>query len=358
MNNSIKILFIGRHDLRTQAGGDAVHMDQHKIFLEQLGFDVQIALVGEINGPKEVDIIHFFNLGRPADYFYFSDVKAKARIVSSIFVDYSQADKEQSFARRAISKSLGKYRMEFLKTLAKYKMWGIKIPPDYVTNGHKGSIQNILSSADHVITASNAELNHIETSFNVPKHSCIYLGSEHILASTDIDAPEFDIICIARIEPLKNQLRLIKACAQANLTLLIVGNAGTQHLDYYQKCILEAKGIATFMDYQKPEDLSSIYALAKVHALCSLYETTGLVSIEAMKCGLNILVSHSAIQEELFEDKAAYCEPTNIDSIAEGLKSALSQKEKHTEWLQQKFSWKSAANQLSDIYLETLTQKS
>ncbi|MDZ7847526.1 MAG: hypothetical protein U5L96_12590 [Owenweeksia sp.] len=63
----MKILFVARSTLFHQPGGDTVQVQQTAHFLRQKGVEVHIGLAGENLPIEQFELVHFFNLIRPAD---------------------------------------------------------------------------------------------------------------------------------------------------------------------------------------------------------------------------------------------------------------------------------------------------
>ena len=84
----MKILLLARASLHTQPGGDTVQVTETAHALKELGLDVTIALKGDDFPLARFDIIHFFNLGRPADILPYLPNIFVPIVVSTIYVEY------------------------------------------------------------------------------------------------------------------------------------------------------------------------------------------------------------------------------------------------------------------------------
>jgi hypothetical protein len=80
------------------------------------------------------------------------------------------------------------------------------------------------------------------------------------------------------------------------------------------------------MDRQR---LASAYAAAKVHALVSWYETTGLASLEAALAGCRIVSTNRGAPPEYLGEHAWYCNPADVSSIRAALEGALAASAPH-----------------------------
>jgi glycosyltransferase involved in cell wall biosynthesis len=132
------------------------------------------------------------------------------------------------------------------------------------------------------------------------------------------------ILNVANVEPRKNQARLVEAIrAFPDHQLILVGAARD---DGYRRG-LEAAG-GSQVRYLGPIDhdsdlLVSAYAACSAFALPSLFETPGLAALEAAAAGARLVVTREGCTEEYFGDAAVYVDPLSVESIVQGLRTAL-----------------------------------
>ena len=111
----MKIALISRSTLYTQPGGDTVQVESTAAGLKNLGHKIVIVLAGQ-KLPEDIELVHGFNLGRPDDLLpYFKNFKGK-KVLSTLFVDYSPADKNRF---PMLSRILGTHALEWFKTMAR-----------------------------------------------------------------------------------------------------------------------------------------------------------------------------------------------------------------------------------------------
>ena len=91
---------------------------------------------------------------------------------------------------------------------------------------------------------------------------------------------------------------------------------------YYEARQAASGGGVKFIDTLKSKDLANAYAAAKVHALVSWYDIPGLVSLEAALAGCNLVTTVRGSASEYLGDMAYYCDPGDLDSIAQALLTA------------------------------------
>ncbi len=125
------------------------------------------------------------------------------------------------------------------------------------------------------------------------------------------------VLCVARIEGRKNQLNLIEAVRDTDMTLVLAGPA-TANQSRYVRRVREAAASASnvhMLGEVTAEEKAWLYAVAGVHVLPSWMETTGLSSLEAAVAGCAIVVSPNGDTREYFVDDAEYCDPADPLSI-------------------------------------------
>lgn len=351
----MNVLFISRDTLFSQPGGDTLQVEQTAHYLRELGHQVTIKLSGEKVNPAAYDLIHFFNLIRPADLKLNIPTNIPL-VVSSIYHDYSEYDQHyRSSLSSALFSLFGKFGLEYIKIISRWINGSDRFPGwSYLLKGHKKSMQHILGQAAHVCTTSHQEAELIKNELGITfPYSKINLGSEHIEVRQSNTQRE-GILCAARIEGFKNQYNLIRAAKQKGYKLTLTGNVATNQQAYFEACKNEADSNTYFLGRISKEELEQQFATAKVHALISYYETTGLSTLEALKAGCQVVITDRGAQPEIFGNHAFYCDPNDVESIASAIDQAMAAKEIHSEWVKENFSWERAARDISDIYYQLI----
>lgn len=347
------ILLLSRSTLYSQPGGDTVQIEQTAARLRLRGFRVDIANGRSGFSPADYDIVHFFNIIRPADLLRYLPF-IKRLIVTSIYVDYSAFEREKAgLFRKTLQHLLGKSGTEYTKTLVRWIKGSDQFPGwHYLLLGHRASINKILRRTERIITASTFEQEMISEDFpglNLD-FNLISLGCEHFAPDKSL-VRELDVACVARIEGLKNQLGLVKAVEKTDLSLDLFGEVAKNQKNYLIECQRSAGNTVNFKGIRTHEELRKILPRYRVHALPSYFETTGLSSLEALTAGCQIVVSNHPIQKELFGDHAHYCDPTEPTSIRSAIGEAMKSNRNHQTWVRETFSWDKAAEEISDLYL-------
>ncbi|MGV3765454.1 MAG: glycosyltransferase family 4 protein [Chitinophagaceae bacterium] len=360
---SMKVLFIARATLYKNAGGDTIQINNTAAFLRKKGIEVDIALSNSTPEYSPYDLLHFFNVIRPADMLLHIERAQKPYVISTIFVDYTETEQHASGPfRKALSHILSADTMEYLKVLARYIINGERvISRYYLQHGHRKSIEKVIKGAMLLLPNSHNEYKRLKTHYTFNKQYCVIPNG---VDATLFNIPEANhllkddnlVICVARIEPLKNQLNLIKALNNTPFKLYLIGSAALNQQAYYEKCRNAAAENISFLGQIPQAALKEYYQKAKVHILPSWFETTGLSSLEAAAMGCNIVVTAKGDTTEYFQHHAYYCEPDSVESIFNTIqKAATTPAEKDTRtYILNNFTWEIAAEKTFIAYKEAL----
>lgn len=349
----MRLLFVSRPSLFSHPGGDTLHVEQTAEHIRRLGHEVEIATYHFIE-PKGFDVIHFFNLGQPAPVLpYLRKAPEIPLVVSSVFVDYSTVENPVAGRKERMVAQFNYHWQEYFKTLARTFKGQEQLPHwEYIIDGQKASVKNVLDRAAVLIGASDWEVQHVVNSYGFKgRREKITVGVEHVRGvNTKLSRSNKRVLCAARFEPLKNQHRLISACRKLELPLHLVGRASRNHRKYFNYCFDLAGGDVVFHGkLTRTETLNEI-TQAKIHAMPSFYESTGLSTLEALYCGCQVVVGNHPIQRELFAGHAHFANPNSELSIQEAILEAMANKENHQSWVKQNFSWSVAALKIVEIY--------
>jgi glycosyltransferase involved in cell wall biosynthesis len=325
----MKIAFISRSTLFSVPGGDTRQMQKTAEYLAKEGVDVDILLSNAVIDYSKYDLLHFFNITRPADIIKHIDLSGKPFVVSPIFVEYGRFnEKNKGFLSRTISRLFSTDNLLYLKSIARWIINGEKIiSMKYMLFGQRRSVSWIAKRAACLLPNSEHEMQRFKSKYgiNCPYH-VVPNGVDTVMASKNVNT-DFEykdsVICMARFEPLKTQLSLIKALNNTSYKVFLHGKPAPNHHSYYQQCSEAAADNIKIRDWLDHEEtLFNAYGNAKVHVLPSHFETTGLVSLEAAVMGCNIVVTNKGDQRSYFGDDVWYCEPDDPESIKNAVDAA------------------------------------
>lgn len=354
----MRIVFISRSTLFSVPGGDTIQIESTAKYLRKLNVSVDIKLTNEKINYAKYDLMHFFNIIRPSDILTHVENSNKPYVISTIFVDYSEFDKKHPlWLIRIIRYFFSPDMVEYIKTIIRAFKNGESVKSGrYLWKGHRKSIVYLLQNAKCLLPNSESEYCRLKKEYDVSqKYKVIPNGIDlSKFKSSSHNQIKEGILCVGRVEGLKNQLNLIRAFRNTNFKLLIIGKAGPNHAKYYKQCVEEATSNISFLNHLSQDELIEYYKNAKVHVLPSYFETTGLSSLEAAFMGCNIVITNKGDTYEYFKDFAFYCDPndpsTIYDKVIEAYRTPYNNE--FRDYLEKNFSWEIAANKTLEAYQE------
>ena len=173
------------------------------------------------------------------------------------------------------------------------------------------------------------------------------------------------ILAIGMLEPRKNLNRLMDAFADlkkrpgvpSDLKLVLAGGKGWLFDGIFEHhAASPVRDDITFPGFIPDELLPGLYACADVFAFPSLYEGFGLPILEAMACGTPVVASRASCLPEVAEGAAVLIDPTNVESLADGLYRTLTEADLRADLIARgreraaQYTWRAAALRLLDVY--------
>ncbi len=354
----MNVLFISRSTLFKDRGGDTVQIENTAHYLKALGVNVTIRLSDETIDYSAFDLLHFFNIIRPADILVHIKKSGKPYVVSPIFVDYSEYEqKNRGGLSGILARILSPDKLEYAKAIARFLVNGENIASrGYLYRGHYNSIRYVARHAQLLLPNSESEYHRFEKHY---KTGCPYKVIPNAIDPTLFSEPGLGhrvnnlIICVGRIEGRKNQLNLIRAVRYTKYQLIVIGSPSANQIGYYGQCKNEAGENVRFITQLPQEELLQYYQTAKAHILPSWFETTGLSTMEAAVMGCNIVITDKGDTREYFENYAYYCDPSSPASILQAIEEATGNE--FDDQLRLKilhnYTWQKTAEQTREAYL-------
>jgi len=176
--------------------------------------------------------------------------------------------------------------------------------------------------------------------------------------------PDRFILHVGTLEPRKNIIGLIKAFnilkdkpGNEDIELVLIGKEGWQFQD-----ILKEIQKSPYKPYIRhlghiKDNLASYYSLAMVCVYPSFFEGFGFPVLEAMACGVPVVVSGNSSLPEVAGEAGLFVDPYNISEIAEALMIVISEPLVRNRMIKKslaqasKFTWENAARQTLGILI-------
>ncbi len=244
-------------------------------------------------------------------------------------------------------------------------------PVLWVTEENRSSlpmdeIHDLLQIADVILPNSQIEADALAAEFNLStsRFTVTHNAVDSVFSSSiprELFVEHFSqkrpfVLCVANIEPRKNQLRLIRALKRSGISkdydLILLG--GIRDRALFDECMREGADFTRHLGSldHASELLRSAYRACDLFALPSLLETPGLAALEAAASGARILVTREGCSKEYFQNQATYVDPLCETDIENQLESALNSPGHPTlaKRISHEFSWDRTANQLMAAY--------
>jgi glycosyltransferase involved in cell wall biosynthesis len=174
--------------------------------------------------------------------------------------------------------------------------------------------------------------------------------------------PDKFIMYLGNTYPYKNIGRLIEAFATTKARhrgtkLVLAGH--TPYFTDQLKAQVKRLGLerdVLFVGRISDGEAATAYQQTQLFVFPSMYEGFGLMGLEAMTLGAPVLAARASCLPEIYEDAAAYCDPTDPGDIARQIDALLDHPERLEELRAagrrqvKKYSWKKMAKETLAVY--------
>lgn len=167
------------------------------------------------------------------------------------------------------------------------------------------------------------------------------------------------VLCVGRIMPRKNQLRIIRALKGSDAPVVFIGAPDPDAGDYFERCRREAGRNVHFLgwiDHESPL-LSAAFAAARVFLMPSAVDIAPLAVLEAAAAGCSIVVTPIGSAREYYGDGAYYVDPSSETDIREKTLAALARGRLSSHGNGPCVpTWADVAHQVHDVYEQLLSR--
>ena len=310
-------------------GGPSVRAPRLVRELDAAGVTAELRRHPSPRGFDGIEVAHIFNAWSPlsaVDVVRRARLAGRATVLSPIFLDLSLAplwDEKlvEAFAAgapgAAMEPALAAFRAELDAARTR------RDEPAEAMPGFHDAVREMAHNADRLIVVSERERARLarigaDTSrarvVRNPVDASLFGAADPAAFRQHVGLADF-VLCVARIEPRKNQLMLVHALRDTGLPVVLVGHATSD--TYRQVLERHATPGLRILDRLEPNSplLASAFAAARVVALPSWAEGAPLAALEAAAAGANLVLSDESGESEYFGDLAHYCDPGDAASI-------------------------------------------
>jgi len=359
-----KILFCVRSNLWSLTGGDATQILRTQAALETRG--VHVTLWAEPRPPRHgsFDLAHLFHLSRLDTYVHAQSLAAEGMpfVLSTIYWPTDEFERRGyigalKLLHKALSGTPADLAKNGVRALLADGDWRWALLPDALLPLEQ-RIEYLVRQARCLLPNSEAEAD-VLRKFGATQIRPVVNAADPPPAQPvrpRVTLPERFLLCAGRIEPRKNQLALVEALRESSLPLVLVGDAGPMHHDYYRRVRAAADGRAILLPAHPREELFALYAAAEAHIAPAWYETPGLVSLEAAAAGTRVITTDRGSTREYFGNQAVYLDPGDQTSMRAAVETALAlpRDPDLTERVLSEFTWERAGDQTLEAYEQAL----
>jgi glycosyltransferase involved in cell wall biosynthesis len=165
------------------------------------------------------------------------------------------------------------------------------------------------------------------------------------------------ILCVAAFSSDKNHISLLNAISlmSKDIKLVLVGKGPLENdLKQHPAC----KTHDVIFKSVTLEEMPLIYKEASIFTLASPEEAFGIVFLEALASGLNVVAHDAPRQKYVVGESGFYCDVFDAKEYAKTLEKALSLKQEDRNVSQaQKFSWQAIALEYEKFFSEVVDAK-
>lgn len=300
----MRVLIQGRTTTGERRGGDATLAEQVAAELEGLGHEVAVAAAPPAYGLGGFDAVHAINLDRSVlaetEAMAEAAVRAGRRlVVTPLWWPLDDYVAHLRPAERLMFRAGGLGPVRALKDRRLGSLQGIRRRQ-----------ASVLAAASAVCPSGPAEAARLRAAFGPLPGEVVWFGTTKAPVSGGERA---GVVCVARLDPRKNQLGLIEALRGTGIALTCIGTHAV-FPEYARRCREAAGDGAALLGFLPAVEVDGALQHARVHALPSFFELPGLTSLDAAALGAAVVASEAGTPRDYLGDAAWYCgtDPASI----------------------------------------------
>jgi len=258
-------------------------------------------------------------------------------------------------------------------------------------NGQRLEVEKKLSGiSDLIISSSEQEKFHLVREYGIEpskvsvihpgvnKHMFFQSKGQSLFMEAGIDPGSFVLLYVGRIEPVKNLMILVELLEKLKVReeeiydcfQIVVIGGGRKEKDFEKnseilnlQTEIKRRGFIdkiSFLGSRRQEDLKQYYSNADALIVPSLYESFGLVALEALACGCPVIGSRVGEMTSLIKEKknGISFNPDDTESLMKSVKFIYYHRGRMWDARQlrerviRQYSWERTASRTQEIFLE------
>jgi glycosyltransferase involved in cell wall biosynthesis len=324
----VRALLVVRPSVADAPGGDGAVVEHAAAALRARGVDADIAatLAPDARG---YDVAHVFGIFDPdvaepqIDAIRATNVPL---VISPIWWDRTALFRLSPLVERVLSRPRSG-REGVNRRMAELR----RNEPNLVSRSGRGALRYVARQAALLRRCDVALTGSIIEAFACAR----FLGIDtvpYVVAPYGLDddafattfSPQRDgVVCVGRIEPLKNQAMLLYALRDLDVDVTLVGS--TRNAEYVGICRRWASGRTRMIERLPRDELNALLARTAVHVLPSWGDLPGFVSLEAAARGARIVAGARGSEREYLGPDVTYVDPLDPDAIHDAVVRAVGQ---------------------------------
>ena len=190
-------------------------------------------------------------------------------------------------------------------------------------------ISESFNASDGIVVRSEYEAGQLADKYGVAKKKMkvIPIGVDLLDKEyVSSDAKKKQVFHISSIyQQRKNVPRLIKACVQQDIHLVLAGYGGPdfQNTEVFRLIEKYGEERISYHGFVTQEELHALFRESRIFALPSLMEGVGNVALEAAAFGCEIVLTERGGPKEYYDGLAHLVDPKSVKDIGKGIRSAM-----------------------------------
>lgn len=377
----MKVLMQCRIDAFTKRGGDTIQMEKPIPFLKEKGVEVTISTQCDVD-LTDYDLVHLTGITRVHETY--AQMKNAERFNKPIVLTpmYNSKEDYEFFIKHGNDSLAAK----FFRIFPSYNLYQqirtahfCMINRDFQNTlkqfvvGYRNQQIYVLKNCTMLIPNSSMELSAIskELGCTGKANMIVPTGVEIEKDLLDVSPNYFFnkyglkdfVLVMGRIEPLKNQVKLMEALENSRIPVVFLGGFTKEHPQYCDRFrkLIEKNHNFHYLGFVERKMLFSAMKNARVIATPSWTEIVGMTALEGGLMGVNVVMTERGFGRSYFENDVWYCNPNNTISIRNTIIDAYKSIRNNfnfRERILQEFTWQKSSIALYDAYTKAFSDYS